>query len=272
VNVVVSSDRADGASSAANTPWVARAVTSIGKLTEAPPTAEAAANPASPVRNVTLRPIRSASRPENSSRLPNDSAYAVTIHCRSALVNRSARCADGSARFITVTSSTIMRAAKQMVARISHRREPASRALTMSLTRLSVMVELRGGFRVVATRPARLVADGDTIGSLRVLATPGHTPGHLAFFDPRNGTVYAGDVFTTTCGVATSAVVPWQYPMAGLATWNRGLGLESARRLRDLAPVRLASGHGPVIEAPGPAMARAIAAAARRIQHPEPGR
>ena len=128
------------------------------------------------------------------------------------------------------------------------------------------------GFRAVAIRPARLVEDGDTIGSLRVLATPGHTPGHLAFFDTRNGTLYAGDAFTTTRGVATSAVVPWQYPMAGLATWNRGLALESARRLRDLDPVRLASGHGPIVEAPGPAMARAIARAARKFQHPRSGR
>jgi glyoxylase-like metal-dependent hydrolase (beta-lactamase superfamily II) len=125
---------------------------------------------------------------------------------------------------------------------------------------------LRGGFGAAATRPARLVADGDAIGSLRVLATPGHTPGHLAFLDPRDGTLYAGDAFTTTRGVATSAVVPWRYPMAGMATWNRSLDLDSARRLGDLGPARLAAGHGPVIEAPGPAMARAIAVAARRIE------
>jgi glyoxylase-like metal-dependent hydrolase (beta-lactamase superfamily II) len=125
---------------------------------------------------------------------------------------------------------------------------------------------LRGGFRAAATRPARLVGDGDTIGSLRVLATPGHTPGHLAFFDTRDGTLYAGDAFTTTRGVATSAVVPWRYPMAGLATWNRGLDLNSARRLRHLHPARLASGHGPVIEAPAPAMTRAITTAARKIE------
>ena len=123
---------------------------------------------------------------------------------------------------------------------------------------------LRGGFRGTATRPARLVADGDRVGSLRVLATPGHTPGHLAFFDARDGTLYAGDSFTTTRGVATSAVVPWRYPMAGLATWNRGLDLASARQLCDLDPARLAPGHGPVIEAPGHAMDRAIAAAARK--------
>ena len=136
MNVVVSSDRADGASSAAKTPWQARAVTSMVKLTEAPPTAEAAANPASPARKVTLRPIRSASRPQNSSRLPNDSEYAVTIHCRSAFVNPSARCADGSARFITVTSRTIIRTPAQMTARTSHRRGSVSPASTMSLNRL----------------------------------------------------------------------------------------------------------------------------------------
>ena len=126
---------------------------------------------------------------------------------------------------------------------------------------------LRGGFRGTATGPARLVGDGNRVGSLRVVATPGHTPGHLAFLDPGDGTLYAGDTFTTTRGVATSAVVPWRYPMAGLATWNRDLDLDSAQRLRDLDPARLATGHGPVIQAPGHAMDRAIAAAARKTGH-----
>jgi hypothetical protein len=66
--------------------------------------------------------------------------------------------------------------------------------------------------------------------------------------------------------VATSAVVPWRYPTAGLATWNRDLDLASARLLRDPDPDWLASGHGPVISKPGAAMARAINAAARTIE------
>jgi hypothetical protein len=85
LNVVVRIDRAAGASSAPNTPWLARAVTSIAKLTEAPPTADATEKPTSPVMNVSLRPNRSPSRPPNSSRLPNVSAYAVMTHCRSTL-------------------------------------------------------------------------------------------------------------------------------------------------------------------------------------------
>jgi hypothetical protein len=49
------------------------------KLVAAPPTADAAAKPIAPVRNVTLRPIRSPSRPPNSSRLPN---YDIPLACR----------------------------------------------------------------------------------------------------------------------------------------------------------------------------------------------
>ena len=55
---------------AANAPWQARAVTSMVKLTEAPPMAETPANPTRPVRKVTFRPTRSARRPPRSSKLP----------------------------------------------------------------------------------------------------------------------------------------------------------------------------------------------------------
>ena len=121
-NVVVSSDSAAGASIAPNAPWKARAATSMTKLTEAPPTADATAKPASPMMNINRRPTRSASRPPNSSRLPNDSEYAVTTHWRSTLVKCSACCADGSAMFMTVASSTTMSCAIAMTTRISQRR------------------------------------------------------------------------------------------------------------------------------------------------------
>lgn len=54
--------------------------------------------------------------------------------------------------------------------------------------------------------------------------------------------------------------------MAGLATWNRELALDSAQRLRDLDPDRLATGHGPVVGPPRQAMDGAIAAAVRRLR------
>ena len=120
-NVLVRIDSADGAMTAANAPWQARAVTSMAKLTDAPPTADATAKPARPTMKVTLRPARSASRPPSSSRLPNASAYAVTTHCLSTVAKCSDRCADGSATFTIVRSRTIMSWATATVARISQR-------------------------------------------------------------------------------------------------------------------------------------------------------
>jgi glyoxylase-like metal-dependent hydrolase (beta-lactamase superfamily II) len=122
---------------------------------------------------------------------------------------------------------------------------------------------LRGGYPTVATVPHRTVGEGDRIGSLRVIATPGHTPGHVSFLDPRDGTLFGGDVFTNIGGLATSAAMHLRFPMATLATWSRELDLQSARRLSDLAATRLAPGHGPALPDPEPAMRRAIARAER---------
>ena len=72
VKVTAMSDSAAGASAAAKPPCTARAVISTAIFGAPPPSAEAAANPASPVRNMRLRPNTSDSRPANGSRLPND--------------------------------------------------------------------------------------------------------------------------------------------------------------------------------------------------------
>src|SRR5512138_1376637 len=48
--------------------------------------------------------------------------------------------------------------------------------------------KLRGGYPGAKTAPTRTLHDGDMVGSLRAFATPGHTPGHLAFLDTRDGT------------------------------------------------------------------------------------
>jgi glyoxylase-like metal-dependent hydrolase (beta-lactamase superfamily II) len=121
--------------------------------------------------------------------------------------------------------------------------------------------KLRGSYPGAATEPTRTVAGGDTVGSLEVVASPGHTPGHVAFLDRRDGTLYCGDVFSTLGGVATSAKVNPRFPLPGLATWHRPTELASARALRALDPTRLAPGHGSVVEDPGAAMDRAIARA-----------
>jgi glyoxylase-like metal-dependent hydrolase (beta-lactamase superfamily II) len=121
--------------------------------------------------------------------------------------------------------------------------------------------KLRGSYPGAETRPTRTVEAGDRIGALEVVAAPGHTPGHVAFLDVRDRTLYCGDAYSTLGGVATSAKPNPRFPLPGLATWHRPTALESARALRALDPARLAPGHGQVVEQPGAAMDAAIAKA-----------
>jgi glyoxylase-like metal-dependent hydrolase (beta-lactamase superfamily II) len=119
--------------------------------------------------------------------------------------------------------------------------------------------KLRGDYRGARTRPTRTLAPGDRVGSLEVVAAPGHTPGQVAFLDTRDRTLYCADAYSTLGGVATCAKANWRFPLPAFATWHKATALESARALRALDPTRLAPGHGKVVEAPGPAMDRAIA-------------
>jgi glyoxylase-like metal-dependent hydrolase (beta-lactamase superfamily II) len=118
--------------------------------------------------------------------------------------------------------------------------------------------KLRGGYSGARTRPTRLLSTGDRVGSLEVVAAPGHTPGQIALLDTRDRTLIAGDAFSTLGGVATTARPNPRFPLPALATWHRPTALATARALRALDPARLAVGHGKTVEAPGPAMDRAI--------------
>ncbi len=125
--------------------------------------------------------------------------------------------------------------------------------------------KLRGGYQKIATQPSRLLHDGDRVGSLQVVASPGHTPGHIALFDTRDSSLIAGDAFQTRAGVAVSGTVRWLFPFPALATWHRPTALASARRLRALEPARLAIGHGEVLEQPLAKIDQAIDEAARAL-------
>jgi glyoxylase-like metal-dependent hydrolase (beta-lactamase superfamily II) len=118
--------------------------------------------------------------------------------------------------------------------------------------------KLRGSYPGAKTRPGQTFVPGDRIGSLEVIAAPGHTPGHVAFLDTRDRTLYCGDAYSTLGGVATSAKPHPRFPLVGIASWHRPTALESARALRALDPARLAPGHGKVVDAPGAAMEAAI--------------
>jgi glyoxylase-like metal-dependent hydrolase (beta-lactamase superfamily II) len=121
--------------------------------------------------------------------------------------------------------------------------------------------KLPGSWPKVATKPDVRLNGGDRVGSLEVVASPGHSPGHVAFLDTRDGSLIAGDVFTSYGSVAVSNHFYLRFPLAAMATWDKSKDLESARALRALDPRLLVVGHGPATRNPGTAMDRAIAQA-----------
>jgi glyoxylase-like metal-dependent hydrolase (beta-lactamase superfamily II) len=123
--------------------------------------------------------------------------------------------------------------------------------------------KLPGGWPRVKTVPDTRLTGGETIGSLEVVPTPGHTPGHVAFRDTRDGTAIAGDVFTSFGSLAVSNHFNFRFPFAAMATWDKTRDLESARAIRALNPSLLVVGHGPATRSPAAAIDEAITRAQR---------
>lgn len=119
--------------------------------------------------------------------------------------------------------------------------------------------KVKGGFRGTKTRPDRLLQAGDRVGSLEVVAAPGHTPGQIALLDTRDRALLCADAFATVGRVVTTAERYWRFPLPGAATWNRELEIASAKALAALRPSLLAPGHGRVVQDPAEAIAEAIA-------------
>src|SRR4029079_2955747 len=53
---------------------------------------------------------------------------------------------------------------------------------------------------IIAPRSLTALADGDTVVGLRIVATPGHTIGHISVLDEKNGILVAGDALGTVGG------------------------------------------------------------------------
>jgi len=93
------------------------------------------------------------------------------------------------------------------------------------------LADRAGGVEIV--RPE----DGDAVGPLTALATPGHAPDHMALLYGR--VAFTGDA---VAGTGSSFVVPG----------GGGLGryLEALNRLRELDLEALCPGHGPIVNDP----------------------
>jgi glyoxylase-like metal-dependent hydrolase (beta-lactamase superfamily II) len=82
--------------------------------------------------------------------------------------------------------------------------------------------------------------DGERIESggavVQAVATPGHSPDHVAFWSPDGAALFTGDA---VLGRGTSVIDP---PEGDLVVYLRSL-----RRMRELEPATIYPGHGPVV-------------------------
>jgi glyoxylase-like metal-dependent hydrolase (beta-lactamase superfamily II) len=122
----------------------------------------------------------------------------------------------------------------------------------------------RGSWKELKTKPDVLLSPGDRVGSLEVVACPGHTPGHVAFLDTRDGSLIGGDVFHSIGGLyVPSRPAPLRFPLVWMGTCDRDQVVEAAVALRALNPELLVLGHGDAVTSPQNAMDAAIARARR---------
>lgn len=121
----------------------------------------------------------------------------------------------------------------------------------------------RGGWPKLKTTPDVRLQAGDRVGSLEVIAAPGHTPGHVAFLDTRDRSLIAGDAFASLGGLDVPSHPSLPFPLPWMATCDRRRALQSAIALRDLEPALMVVGHGGAVPSPAAAMDAAIARARR---------
>lgn len=129
---------------------------------------------------------------------------------------------------------------------------PPAAALSLPSRLLSALGPARQ--RLVGTPVTRLIGEGDRLpevmGGLLVLATPGHAPGHLTFFQPERRIMFCGDV--------VARLPDLRLPFAAF-TVDMDENRRSIARLASLDPVILCPGHGQPLTANTAARLRAFA-------------
>jgi len=88
---------------------------------------------------------------------------------------------------------------------------------------------------------ARVLRDGDTVGDFVVVETPGHTPGHLAFWRERDRVLVLGDVLFHRNPITFRHGLREPFTFA---TFDAAMNRDSARRLAALKPALVCFGHG----------------------------
>lgn len=122
-------------------------------------------------------------------------------------------------------------------------------------------VAFGGGLPGILSPVTHLIEDGELFGSLRAIFSPGHIPGHVAYLDERDGTLYTGDALVCVGRLSVCGDTPWYFSLPSWVMWSKRLMLESAERLLEYPIVRFAAGHGPVRGGGSDALQAAVASA-----------
>ena len=134
---------------------------------------------------------------------------------------------------------------------------------------LADLVAMTDGARVLAGVPdldrirssapdAEEASDGDDVFGLRIVATPGHTEGHISAFDTETGLLLSGDalVFDSSIGGTTGEGIEASPPDF---TDDTDAALASVGRLADLEPATILFGHGGALTEDAATMLRTYA-------------
>lgn len=125
---------------------------------------------------------------------------------------------------------------------------------------------IKGGIpKDITLIPEELLEEGDKIGSLQVVLTPGHTPGSISLFDTRSKAIIVGDALQTRGGVAVSGQIRPMFPFPAMATWNKEIALESVKKIKRFSPSLLAVGHGDLLKNPENKLQMAIDKAEKNL-------
>ena len=137
--------------------------------------------------------------------------------------------ADAGASWTDVSDVVITHAHPDHVGALDHVRVAAPKA----------RVHANPAERMAGTLP---LSDGDTVNSLRAIATPGHTEGHLSLIDESQATLLVGDCLGVVEGRLVRA--PAQFTADG------DQAEQSLHRLRSMRGARMLFAHGEELTQP----------------------
>jgi glyoxylase-like metal-dependent hydrolase (beta-lactamase superfamily II) len=106
------------------------------------------------------------------------------------------------------------------------------------------------GIPTIGDRAIRPLADGDRVGSMHVLHTPGHTPGHLSLLYEPASILLIGDLVGSADGALSFGPAAF--------TADPVLSRQSLRRVVDLQADRILFSHGGEVSDPGATIRRLL--------------